>query len=221
MLVADGVRLPLESAAAAVRHGHRADVVRHHAHSRCTRGTGRSSSRCCSGATLGMSLMASTSNLLMVFMAVELASLPSYVLAGFRKTHRVGAEASAEVRPVRGGRQRDHGLRPVAALRPLRHAPLYRRPAAGSGPAALAEALAAGGPSALLAVAVFGLIVRARVQDRGGAVPLLVPRRVRGGEHRRDGVPLGRQQGRGAGAAAAGAGGDRRRRRATRRTGSH
>ncbi len=46
------------------------------------------------GATLGMSLMASTSNLLMIFMSVELASLPSYVLAGFRKTHRVGAEAS-------------------------------------------------------------------------------------------------------------------------------
>src|SRR5438552_10003817 len=46
------------------------------------------------GATLGMCLMAETSNLLMLFMAVEMASLPSYVLAGFRKTHRVGAEAS-------------------------------------------------------------------------------------------------------------------------------
>lgn len=45
-------------------------------------------------ATLGMSLMASTANLLMLFLAVEMASLPSYVLAGFRKTHRVGAEAS-------------------------------------------------------------------------------------------------------------------------------
>src|SRR6185295_3469662 len=45
-------------------------------------------------ATLGMSLMASTSNLLMLFLAVEMASLPSYVLAGFRKTHRIGAEAS-------------------------------------------------------------------------------------------------------------------------------
>jgi NADH-quinone oxidoreductase subunit N len=45
-------------------------------------------------ATLGMSLMASTSNLLMIFMCVELASLPSYVLAGFRKTDRIGAEAS-------------------------------------------------------------------------------------------------------------------------------
>jgi NADH-quinone oxidoreductase subunit N len=46
------------------------------------------------GATLGMSLMAGTANLLMIFMCVELASLPSYVLAGFRKTNRIGAEAS-------------------------------------------------------------------------------------------------------------------------------
>ncbi len=45
-------------------------------------------------ATLGLSLMGQTSNLLMIFLAIELASLPSYVLAGFRKTHRVGAEAS-------------------------------------------------------------------------------------------------------------------------------
>jgi NADH-quinone oxidoreductase subunit N len=46
------------------------------------------------GATLGMAVMASTTNLLMIFMALELASFPSYVLAGFRKTHRPGAEAS-------------------------------------------------------------------------------------------------------------------------------
>src|SRR5688500_2953335 len=46
------------------------------------------------GATLGMCLMASTNNLLMLFMAIEMASLPSYVMAGFRKTHRLGAEAS-------------------------------------------------------------------------------------------------------------------------------
>lgn len=46
------------------------------------------------GATVGMCLMSSTSNLLMIFMAMEMASLPSYVLAGFRKTHRVGSEAA-------------------------------------------------------------------------------------------------------------------------------
>ena len=45
-------------------------------------------------ATLGMSLMASTANLLMIVLAIEMASLPSYVLAGFRKTHPIGAEAS-------------------------------------------------------------------------------------------------------------------------------
>lgn len=45
-------------------------------------------------ATLGMSLMGSAANLLMLFIAVEMASLPSYVLAGFRKSDRVGAEAS-------------------------------------------------------------------------------------------------------------------------------
>lgn len=45
-------------------------------------------------ATLGMSLMSSASNLLMIVIAVELASLPSYVLAGFRKKDRAGAEAS-------------------------------------------------------------------------------------------------------------------------------
>ncbi|HEY1686541.1 MAG TPA: NADH-quinone oxidoreductase subunit N [Tepidisphaeraceae bacterium] len=46
------------------------------------------------GATLGMALMSETSNLLMIFLALELASLPSYVLAGFHKTERLGAEAS-------------------------------------------------------------------------------------------------------------------------------
>ncbi|HEX2972110.1 MAG TPA: NADH-quinone oxidoreductase subunit N [Tepidisphaeraceae bacterium] len=38
--------------------------------------------------------MASTSNLLMIFLAMELASLPSYILAGFRKVDLVGSEAS-------------------------------------------------------------------------------------------------------------------------------
>jgi NADH-quinone oxidoreductase subunit N len=46
------------------------------------------------GATLGLSLMTQTTNLLMLVMGLELASFASYVLAGFRKTERVGAEAS-------------------------------------------------------------------------------------------------------------------------------
>lgn len=46
------------------------------------------------GAALGLCLMASANNLLMVFVAVEMASLPSYVLAGFRLRERAGGEAA-------------------------------------------------------------------------------------------------------------------------------
>ena len=46
------------------------------------------------GSTLGMCLMASTTHLLMIVMAVAMASLPSYLLAGYRKGNRRAAEAS-------------------------------------------------------------------------------------------------------------------------------
>jgi NADH-quinone oxidoreductase subunit N len=46
------------------------------------------------GATLGMCLMATANHLLMVFMAVEMASVPSYVLAGLLKGRRVASEAA-------------------------------------------------------------------------------------------------------------------------------
>jgi NADH-quinone oxidoreductase subunit N len=46
------------------------------------------------GATLGMCLMASANHLLMVFMAIEMASVPSYVLAGMLKGRRQGSEAA-------------------------------------------------------------------------------------------------------------------------------
>jgi NADH-quinone oxidoreductase subunit N len=46
------------------------------------------------GSALGMALMASTTNLLMIVVAVETASLPSYAIVGFDKRDRTGAEAS-------------------------------------------------------------------------------------------------------------------------------
>ena len=46
------------------------------------------------GATLGMCLMASANHLLMVFMAVEMASVPSYALAGFLKGRKAASEAA-------------------------------------------------------------------------------------------------------------------------------
>lgn len=46
------------------------------------------------GGTLGMMLMATASHLLMVFIAVEMASLPGYALAGFLKGKKQGSEAA-------------------------------------------------------------------------------------------------------------------------------
>ena len=101
------------------------------------------------GATLGMCLMAGTTNLLMLFMAVEMASLPSYVLAGFRKTHRVGAEASlkyvlfgaATSAVMVYGLSMLYGLYGTLQIEEL------------------GQAMVAGQSSALLAVAIFGIIV--------------------------------------------------------------
>jgi NADH-quinone oxidoreductase subunit N len=45
------------------------------------------------GGTLGMCLMASANNLLMVFMAVEMASVPSYALAAILKGRKAASEA--------------------------------------------------------------------------------------------------------------------------------
>jgi NADH-quinone oxidoreductase subunit N len=46
------------------------------------------------GSALGMVLMASTLNLLMMAIAIEMASLPSYAIVGFNKRNRAAAEAS-------------------------------------------------------------------------------------------------------------------------------
>jgi NADH-quinone oxidoreductase subunit N len=46
------------------------------------------------GSTLGMSLMASSNHLMMLFMSVEMASVPSYVLAGIVKGRQRSSEAA-------------------------------------------------------------------------------------------------------------------------------
>jgi NADH-quinone oxidoreductase subunit N len=55
------------------------------------------------GAVLGMALMASACHLLMVFLAVEMASLPSYALAGFLKGKRRASEAALKYVVYGGG----------------------------------------------------------------------------------------------------------------------
>jgi NADH-quinone oxidoreductase subunit N len=55
------------------------------------------------GATVGMALMASANHLLMVYIGVEMASLPSYALAGFLKGRRQSSEASLKYVVYGGG----------------------------------------------------------------------------------------------------------------------
>jgi NADH-quinone oxidoreductase subunit N len=55
------------------------------------------------GATVGMVLMASASHLLMLFIGVEMASLPCYALAGYLKGKRQGSEAALKYVVYGGG----------------------------------------------------------------------------------------------------------------------
>ena len=55
------------------------------------------------GATLGMMVMASANHLLMVFIGIEMASLPSYALAGFLKGRRQSSEAALKYVVYGGG----------------------------------------------------------------------------------------------------------------------
>src|SRR6185369_7602887 len=55
------------------------------------------------GAVLGMALMSMSTHLLMVFIAIEMASLPSYALAGFLKGKRQASEAALKYVVYGGG----------------------------------------------------------------------------------------------------------------------
>ena len=141
------------------------------------------------GGTLGMMLMASANHLLMVFIAVEMASLPSYALAGFLKGKRHGQRGGAEVRRLRG-RRPAASCSTASACSPARSAPATCRtwlPPRRRGHA---------GSTCRCSPGIALHARRPRVQARGGAVPLLVPGRVRGrrGGSRR--VPVGRVEGR-------------------------
>src|SRR5262249_4770085 len=55
------------------------------------------------GAVIGMAIMASSGHLIMVFIGVEMASLPSYALAGFLKGKRQSSEAALKYVVYGGG----------------------------------------------------------------------------------------------------------------------
>ena len=70
---------------------------------------------------IGMSVMASANHLLMVLLGVEMASLPSYAMAGFLKGRRQSSEAALKYVVYGGGGGGRHALRHQSAGGALRH----------------------------------------------------------------------------------------------------
>ena len=139
-------------------------------------------------ALAGMMLMATATDLLVIFLALEVLSLAVYVLTGIRRDsprHRGGVQ----VLPAR---------RVLERLLPLRHRVHVRRhrqhaarsdrqPDGRAGDGADADAAARAGAAA----------GRLRVQGVGGAVPHVDARRLRGRAGDRHRLHVDRRQGRG------------------------
>ena len=75
---------------------------------------------------LGMGLLAAARNLLMLYLALEMVSLPSYILDRLPPGRPPLQRGGAEVRHLRGGLLGAHALRLLAALRALRDARPHR-----------------------------------------------------------------------------------------------
>jgi NADH-quinone oxidoreductase subunit N len=87
------------------------------------------------GATVGMSVMASANHLLMVYIGVEMASLPSYALAGFLKGKRHSSEASLKYVVYGGGASGImlYGISLIAGKFGTAYIPDLAAPVAGTG----------------------------------------------------------------------------------------
>ena len=121
------------------------------------------------GATLGMCLMVSANHLLMVFMAVEMASVPSYVLAGILKGRRQASEAALKYSIFGAGAAGVmlYGISLIAGLLNTAHLPTMA--------AVLAEKFSHGLPGVpsgdLMVLALGGLLVSVGLAFKLSAVP--------------------------------------------------
>ncbi|MBP86726.1 MAG: hypothetical protein CMJ64_08425 [Planctomycetaceae bacterium] len=117
------------------------------------------------GSTLGMCLMASANHLLMVFMAVEMASVPSYALAGMLKGRRVGSEAALKYSVYGAGAAGVmlYGISLVAGLLNTVHMPTMA--------AQLAERLPTMPSGEAMVLAVGGLMIMVGLAFKLSAVP--------------------------------------------------
>ncbi len=117
------------------------------------------------GSTLGMCLMASANHLLMVFLAVEMASVPSYVLAGMLKGRRVGSEAALKYAVFGAGAAGVmlYGISLVAGLMNTAHLPTMA--------SQLAERLPAMPAGEIMVLALGGLMIMVGLAFKLSAVP--------------------------------------------------
>ena len=135
---------------------------------------------------LGMLVMASARDLISIFVALETITIPTFVLAGWRKHDTKSNEAALKyfligvlsTAVMLYGMSMIYGIAGLdAALRHLRYVARRRHPP-------------------LFAVGDLPHARRLRVQGERGAVPLLDARHLRGRAHAGHRVPLGRVEGR-------------------------
>lgn len=117
------------------------------------------------GSTLGMCLMASANHLLMVFMAVEMASVPSYALAGMLKGRRTASEAALKYSVYGAGAAGVmlYGISLVAGLMNTAHLPTMA--------AQLAERLPSMASEEVMVLALGGLMIMVGLAFKLSAVP--------------------------------------------------
>jgi NADH-quinone oxidoreductase subunit N len=117
------------------------------------------------GATLGMCLMASANHLLIVFMAIEIASVPSYVLAGMLKGQRLSSEAALKYSVYGAGAAGVmlYGISLLAGVLGSVHLPTVA--------VRLAEQLPELGDSEKLVLALAGLMITVGLAFKLSAVP--------------------------------------------------
>ena len=135
---------------------------------------------------LGMVVMASARDLISIFVALETITIPTFILAGWRKhdekLERSGDQVLPDRRAVVGG----HVVRDVAGLRE-------------TGSTLLSGQLDVNGRARDTSAAVRGGDLphprRVRVQGERGAVPLLGARHLPGRAHAGHRVPVGRVEG--------------------------
>ena len=119
------------------------------------------------GSTLGMCLMASANHLLMVFLAVEMTSVPSYVLAGLLKGRRVGSEAALKYAVYGAGAAGVmlYGISLLAGLLNTAHLPTMAQQLAVQYPRFTAH------PAELMVLVLGGLLLTVGLAFKLSAVP--------------------------------------------------